>query len=344
MFEREKGRLECRVALLTAGSRAAVLSGVVHLSRRELTDELARIESGAIPAKEMARFGAGVARLLLPEAVREGLSAMAPAPVVVLHDFEASRVPWETVGVGKWQPALDSGMSRRYASEHLSVARWREDGGTGDTMRVLLIVNPTRDLPGAAAEGERLFELLSSRGAEVELVEGPAANRRRLLRELRSGRYDIMHFAGHGFFDEEEPGRSGLLCAGDEILRGADLTALANLPSVVFFNACEAARVRRPTGRRPRGLLGIRRSTSIAESFLEHGVANFVGTHWPVGDEAALQFSTSFYDLLLTGASLGDSMLGGRRKVRALGSVDWADYVHYGNPAFRLVGSDHPRP
>jgi hypothetical protein len=29
-------------------------------------------------------------------------------------------------------------------------------------------------------------------------------------------------------------------------------------------------------------------------------------------------------------------MLEARRKVRAAGSIDWADYVLYGNPAFRL--------
>jgi len=344
MFERERNALECRAALLTAGARAAVLSGVARISRRQLTDELARIESGQVDAKGMKRFGARVAELVLPEPVREGLAVMAPAPVVVLHDFEASRVPWETLGFGKWQPALDSGMSRRYASEHLSVARWREDSGGGDALRVLLAVNPTQDLPGAAAEGEVLLSLLRAGGAEVELIEGTAATRRRLLRELRSGRFDVMHFAGHGFFDEEQPGRSGLLCAGDEILRGNDLAGLANLPSVVFFNACEAARVRRPAVRRARQLLGIRRSTSIAESFLEHGVANFVGTHWPVGDEAALQFSTNFYRGLLGGEMLGDAMLSGRRRIEKLGSVDWADYVHYGNPAFRLVAGDRARP
>jgi hypothetical protein len=38
-----------------------------------------------------------------------------------------------------------------------------------------------------------------------------------------------------------------------------------------------------------------RPSTSLAEAFLVGGVANFLGTHWPVGDDAALAFSTSLY-------------------------------------------------
>ena len=71
--------------------------------------------------------------------------------------------------------------------------------------------------------------------------------------------------------------------------------------------------------------------------FLAGGVANFLGTHWPVGDEAALAFSRTLYAALLAGDPLGDAVLAARRRIAALPSLDWADYVHYGNPEFRLV-------
>lgn len=74
----------------------------------------------------------------------------------------------------------------------------------------------------------------------------------------------------------------------------------------------------------------------MAEAFLSGGVANFLGTHWPVGDEAAFAFSGRFYGRLLAGATLGEAVLAARRLVFAQGSIDWADYVHYGAPAFRL--------
>jgi CHAT domain-containing protein len=80
----------------------------------------------------------------------------------------------------------------------------------------------------------------------------------------------------------------------------------------------------------------LRKSSSLAEAFLDGGVANFVGTHWPVGDDAALVFSTQFYRRLLDGARLGDAMLEARRRVFDTGSADWADYVFYGNPLFRI--------
>ena len=133
------------------------------------------------------------------------------------------------------------------------------------------------------------------------------------------------------------PARSGLVCASGDVLRGADLQGVGALPALVFFNACEAARVRRRGARSNRQrLFGLRKSSSLAEALLDGGVANFVGTHWPVGDEAALAFSARFYDRLLDGEQVGDAMLAARRRVCDLGSIDWADYVHYGNPAFCL--------
>jgi pimeloyl-ACP methyl ester carboxylesterase len=339
----EQGRSEflCRSSLLTAGAKAAVLSGAVRVSRKALRAHLAPAESGRLAPRDMARFGRGLAQLLLPESVRAGLAAMQSRPVVVVHDSEGSRVPWETLHTGNVHPALEGGLTRRYASDTLTVARWNEHRAPGARLQVLVVVDPTLDLPGAADEGAALSRMLRAGGAEVELLSGAAATRGALLREFASGRHDVLHFAGHGFFDSGDPGSSGLVCAGREVLRGADLDALGNLPALVFFNACEAARVRRSRQSPGARLFAFRRSTSVAEAFLGGGVANFIGTHWPVGDQAALVFSTSFYQRLLDGALLGDCVLAARRQVAAIGSIDWADYVLYGNHDFAVGDPDH---
>jgi CHAT domain-containing protein len=78
----------------------------------------------------------------------------------------------------------------------------------------------------------------------------------------------------------------------------------------------------------------------VAEAFLAGGVANFLGTHWPVGDAAALTFSTRFYERLLAGAALGECVLDARRRVHEQSSIDWADYVHYGSPDFTIGAPD----
>ena len=338
-----RGHVECRASLLTAGAKAAVLSGAVDFAGRELERAVAPLEKGTAALRDLAGIGTTLAGLLLPATVREGLETMRSHPLVVLHDRAASRVPWEVLRIGQGHPALLAGASRRYASDTLTVARWREDGAGSQKLRLLLIVNPTEDLPGAAAEGTALATLLTERGVIFDVLEGAAATRERILAALGAATYDVLHFAGHAFFDPDDPGGSGLVCHAEAILRGADLDGLGHLPALVFCNACEAARVRRParTGktRRPPSTRksGLRRSASIAEAFLSGGVANFLGTHWPVEDTAALAFSRALYDALTTGAALGDAVLGARRTVATLRSIDWADYVHYGSPDFRLT-------
>ncbi|MEO8183939.1 MAG: CHAT domain-containing protein [Deltaproteobacteria bacterium] len=72
----------------------------------------------------------------------------------------------------------------------------------------------------------------------------------------------------------------------------------------------------------------------MAEAFLRGGAANYVGTYWPVGDEAAKLFAKTFYGELLAGNTVALALLAGRTALHDAGEVDWADYIHYGNPDF----------
>ena len=66
------------------------------------------------------------------------------------------------------------------------------------------------------------------------------------------------------------------------------------------------------------------------------GVANFLGTYWPVGDEAASKFAWTLYQSLLDGQPLGPAVTQARKQVLEIRSADWADYIHYGSPNFVL--------
>ena len=79
------------------------------------------------------------------------------------------------------------------------------------------------------------------------------------------------------------------------------------------------------------------RTIGLAEAFLLGGVANYLGTYWPVGDKSAKGFAKTFYDELFNKKTIGDALLKGRSKVRnEIKSVDWADYIHYGSYDFVL--------
>jgi CHAT domain-containing protein len=117
---------------------------------------------------------------------------------------------------------------------------------------------------------------------------------------------------------------------------------------LVFFNACEAARLRKAAtiaGNARAARERLARTTGFAEAFLRGGVANYIGTYWPVGDLAAGEFAKSLYHDLIAGRAIGEAVCTARLKVQALRSADWADYIHYGGADFALklnAGTRYP--
>jgi len=156
------------------------------------------------------------------------------------------------------------------------------------------------------------------------------------------------HYAGHAYFDDTNRSQSGILCAGDQVLSSRELATLDSLHVLVVFNACESARVRSamlpPRMAQPRAKakkLGpidelVDRNVSLAEVFLRGGVASFVGTYWPVGDDAADLFARDCNSAIRSGNSIGDSLRTARSALFHAKEADWVNYIHYGDAAFKV--------
>ena len=345
-------RFEVRSSVLTAGNKATVVTGAQVVTNADFEALRRRITQH--DAARLPQAGLELGALLLAPEVRTVLSRLEDNHLVVVHDGALSRVPWEAMalpqqrGNGKpWFPAAQRGLSHRYAAEHLSVAKWLEERVSDNVLSVLLVADPTEDLDGAVEEGERIRTLLAPiAGVKLTEIWQSAATRPALLDAFRSGEFDVLHYAGHAQFDEAAPGRSGILCSGDEVLSGADLAGVGRLPALVFFNACESGRIRLASA--PKRLAArerarheklrdtyLRRAVGLAEAFMRGGVANYVGTYWPVGDAAAKKFAERFYAALLAGQTIGTAVQDGRAALFPR-HRDWANYVFYGNPDFVL--------
>jgi pimeloyl-ACP methyl ester carboxylesterase len=329
-----------RASVLTAGQKATVITDAIDIDGALLSSHLKKIEMESFTVGSLDTFGHELAQLVLPPLIRKILPGMKSRRMMIIHDARTSWIPWETICIDKWQPAAEMGLSRKYEAENLSVAGWLEERRLAEKLRLLLIVNPTGDLPGAEKEGERIRTLLSNDPAfQIDTLWREEATWSAVRAGFRSGDFDVIHYAGHAFFDPNKRSRSGILCHGRQVLSGLDLLNLEKLPGLVFFNACEAARIRRtevshneaqedPVAKR------LEKNVGLAEAFLRAGVGNYVGTYWPVGDAAAEQFADIFYKGLVQGHSIGNALQEGRKRVMELKSVDWADYIHYGSPAF----------
>ncbi len=328
----QENAAQLRVALLGPAPKATALVASRRLDHRLLERAHSRLVPG-ISVGDLEEFGERLGELLLPPEIAEALPSVKSDPIVVVHDTASAHWPWEALSLKGWAPAASKGLSRLYAAEGMSVAKWREQRRRAREFNVLLVVNPTGDLPGAVEEGERVAAMLTQvEGAGITAIRGSDATRARLLAEFRSGDYDAIHFAGHAWFDAAAPASSGILCAGGRVLSGADLAAMDSVPALVFFNACESGRLRATVN----PLRQLDRSVGFAEAFLRGGVANFIGTWWPVSDSAASAFATALYRDLANGVSIGDALGAARAAVRALPSADWANYLHYGSYDFTL--------
>ena len=327
-------------SLLTAGGKATVVTESHEIDAAK-TKQIKQSINNNFTANDLRKLGKNLADLMLPKSIQTVLKTTRDKHLVVVHDAQSSAVPWEILNIDDWFPAAEKGISHRYLAADLSIAKYLEERRQESTLRLLLVSSdPYGDLPGAGEEYDRIAAMAGAMsGLVVEGLRDKEATRPALLSALRSGRYDVFHYAGHAFFDEADPKSSAIVCAEGTMLTGADLAGVGNLPALMFFNACEAARVRRAARPADR-TRAVQTSTGLAEAFLRGGVANYVGTYWPVSDRAAMEFATRFYTALFEGAAIGAAVLAARAAVSALPTArlqrDWADYVHYGNAQFAL--------
>ncbi len=342
----EGSNIHIDYTVLTADS-----SATIETHTRTITERDSKIagEKLARAKKFDEELGAALISYYMPDEthrlIQRQLELEPDQPVVVLHDKASSTIPWEAFHFGSCCPAVKAGLSRRFLSSNPGT-RARSNLPAGTTLRVLLVANPTCDLPAAGSEGQFLGDLFSGNRCTVTRLTEREATKGNLLKALSSGEYDILHYAGHADFVDKDPGQSGLLCH-DGRLSGREIAAAEGAPQLVFLNGCESVRMRDgrsgngATPARPRTIherlyVDLRESVSLAEAMLLGGVNNLIGTYWPVNDAAAGKFAAIFYSGLLGGDPLGQALRNARNEILVLAGRDWANYQHFGNPSYRL--------
>lgn len=153
-----------------------------------------------------------------------------------------------------------------------------------------------------------------------------------LLAELQA--HEVVHFAGHSFYDPDNPSQSGWRLH-EGVLTAGELSKLTLPPLLVFSNSCQAGATTEWQGSyRYEG-----QAFGIGSAFLLAGVQSYIGTFWVVHDAESVVFASAFYRSLAAGLSLGEALLQARQTVtkqRSGESLTWASYMLYGDPAFTL--------
>jgi CHAT domain-containing protein/tetratricopeptide (TPR) repeat protein len=169
--------------------------------------------------------------------------------------------------------------SVRYAPSLNLFARAGSAGLLPAARTLAQVVNPTGDLPFADTEAAALRRIWTA--AAREPLRGAEATPDRVLNCFEQA--DVLHFAGHGAFDPEDPLQSRLFCAPGASGGTITLqTLLESVPAartrVILLSACETGRV--VAGDPLNDQLG------LPGGMLIGGAAAVLATFWRVDDLA----------------------------------------------------------
>jgi hypothetical protein len=258
-----------------------------------------------------------------------------PGGYVVLRLDDATvDLPWELLALGSEQLALDKRFARQV--ELRTPGRQAAQPVRGERPSVLVVGNPTGDLPAAQAEAEAVAAALSERGlADVHLMHSRVTYGE-LSQALNDRCWDVLHYAGHARFDTLREDAGGLELADGQTFTAQDLGSRRYLPRLFVANACYSAATGDP--RLPD--VGARSTRNLVTGVLAAGARGMIGAAWEVDDRAAATFALALYDELLVQqpaprGTLGEAVRLGRQAIvseHGRSQAAWAAYVLYGSP------------
>ena len=306
-------------------------------------------EEGSLPGdKEMIAFGEQLFNTLFQGDVRRLYDEARTRQGRKLDFIFTSMIPW--IAEKPWEFAYDPGRKCFLATEEMRFTRNVLTSIPADQINLdsgpLRILVASAQPVGYARLSIEQEEAVIRRGFEPLIAAGlvivtplARATAEKLHGHLSKGKFDIVHFIGHGTYDEErgegclvfvnERGQEHRL--GERCVR--EIFCSRNL-SLVFLNACE-------TGAAGRAEF----NKGVAQSLVAHGLPAVVANQYSVLDSSATSFAQHFYWSLAQGGSLGDSAREARIAVNYSlhgEPIDWAVPVLYARDSSQALCNPPP--
>lgn len=230
-------------------------------------------------------------------------------------------IPWEIVK--PWRRLPDGSiMTDDYLCAKYAFSRWLEgiEGKKKGRISKMQVVAPLdAGLPYAIEEKEWLKEFADKNHIKLVLD----SSKKSVSSSFKNGGFDLIHFSSHGTYSVDSPANSSILLENGELLKAEEIvgshTDFFKTKPIILLNACRTAN---------QGFS----FTAIggwASLFMKAEASVFVGTNWSVSDITAYRFTISFYDELLRGTPIDESVRKARLKCRRVGDISWLAYVVY---------------
>ncbi|MGH7461404.1 MAG: SIR2 family protein, partial [Longimicrobiales bacterium] len=197
--------------------------------------QLTRLIPAAIRNRAQAQpLGAYLAELLTGTVLRALTEVPADHTITLQLSPEVELLPWEMTEVdGQFlllrNPLVRAPVGVTDSARGYPIMR--------KPVRVLLIGDPDENLRGARQEVDEILSIYRRTETVCHSLIGPEASFETVATQLSLGRYDVVHFAGHAWFDEDsEP---FLLLSGEVKLRSSELRSLISPhpPGLLILNS-----------------------------------------------------------------------------------------------------------
>jgi len=286
---------------------------------------------------------------LLPNELKSHLGGAADIQLDV--DLQTASIPWEMLeargprGESRQPLALRAPITRKLKVE------LRESPVRASNPTALVIGNPPAGagwptLPGAFNEAAAVAAVLagSSQIVTSKTYEPDHPDSSSIAREVETvicaDAYRIMHIAGHGAFDPNDPSKTGILIGDSSFITATFLSRLHAVPDLVFLNCCHLGKMG-PTDTDQNAAAGEfhRLGASLAAQLIQSGVRAVVAAGWAVEDSAAVAFATTFYEQMTrAGATFGAAAFAARQAAYRASpdSSTWGAYQCYGDSGLTL--------
>lgn len=274
-------------------------------------------------------IGSFIGEHVIPRRIAGKLAETSSPTLFLIHHRALASIPWELARIDDEFLCRRFAMGRQMMVDDLDSIHLQKN--KPHKARILIVNNPTGDLPQAQQETQELLDLLhhTRPDIEVEYLAGERVERVNLLTRLDKA--DIVYFVGHAEHDAETPANSGWLLNKGRVTC-ADFRGLHSPPTLVFANGCETGREASRIAINP----SCDDARGIASSFILAGVRNYIGAIWPIAPAGAGVLARHFFASLAQGYPVGQSLAKARESVvEGLGAKEivWASYVLYGDPA-----------
>ncbi len=287
------------------------------------------------------RLGRTLFDVFVGERGADYLAEHGPTAFMVEVDEWLIDLPWELMGDAAGP------LSQRYPFGRVVTTRTRprperDPTEEDDVIRVLVVVDPTRDLGDAETEIAAVRRMADLGQLEADVLTGDEATHAALADRVAGTRYDVLHLSCHGGFSTHAPGSSGLLLADGPLLTDEILELpFAAPPYLAFTSACWSTRAG-PGRRLQAEEAGRRGANGVAAAFLAAGASSVAGFGWPVTVRGASVVSEVFYSSLVQWSNVGAAVLDARQAAGQLWT-EHADVAAVGFTFYGDVGTAHRR-